>query len=231
MIVSLLLASLETPPPTLAVESLIVGHYASKRWTQAGYDVPTWTNVPFRQVFIGKLGKTVKISKCVKMEMTGTVHLMGALPNSAYGALWSGPQPKFPRPVKVAKSLLTKERKAVQGFLALKDLGKTKFNIRTIVRGDFDGDGRADSVMELMSAAEDYSLVLLAQGGKSPTALWWETKDAEGQLAKGVILGMADLDSDGVLDLILSGQYIEGGSGTLWSLKKTGPVKLVSHDA
>lgn len=231
MVIPFLIAALGTPPPTLAVDSLIIGQYESKRWTEAGFDVPTWTNVPFREVLIGKMGKTVKVAKCVKMELTESVHVQGPNSQSAQGVLWSGPAPAFPRKVTVSEKLSSTERKALNDFLAPKGLGKVKFNVKNIVRGDFDGDRKADSVIECLSAKGDYSLVLSAQGGKKPTALWWETKDSEGHLSSAVIVAMADLDRNGSMELVLSGRYIEGGSGVVWSYQKSGPVKLVEHGA
>lgn len=231
MIISLLLAALATPPPTLAVDSLIVGQYASKNWTEFGFDVPTWTNVTFRQVLIGKMGKTVKISKCVKMEMTDTVHVQGPKGTYAGGVLWSGPAPKFPRPVKVSKTLNATERKALSDFLTPKEMGKTKFSIRKVVRGDFNNDGRPDSLIEAVSVAKDYSLVLIAQGGRRPTALWWKDKYEDGSLYTEEIAAVADFDGDGVMELVLSGHYIEGGSGTVWTFTKDNPIKLVSRES
>lgn len=230
MIIHFLIAALSTPPPTLAVDSMLVGQYQSKQWTQASFDVPTWKNVVFRQVLIGKMGKQVKVSNCFRMEFTQAVHVKGPDFESTQGALWSGPTPAFPRPVTVAKSLSKSEQKALRDFLAPRDLKNLKFNIQNVVRGDFDGDGRADSLVECVSVSKDYSLVLYSKGGKKiPSALYWQDKDSAGDLTVARIVGVADLDRNGTLDVILSITYKEDMSGLVYSLAKSEVVKLVTY--
>ncbi len=232
-----LLVSFVAPPATLAVDGLLVGTYKSGHWTAHGDKLPTWKNVRFQQVLLGRMGKSIVVPSAVIMEMSGCPYLKdeGA---RARGAQWCGPTPSFPRKVTAGGPVPAATQKLVQTIVAGKGFDATRIDWVKFVIGDFDGDKRPDQLIQCRNVEKgeadpkhQWSMVLYLQGGKKPNTLSWHVFAEAESLEIDSLEGLADFDHDGVYELVLGRQYIEGNGGTVFSLRKSGPRTVVDKGA
>ena len=134
-------------------------------------------------------------------------------------------------------------RAVVADFLKTKGIRNPVVSIKQIYRIDLEGDG-TDEV--LISAAHypkgmyetqstgDYSFTLLRKvAGKQATNHLLEGEFFPGRVPKNhwppnvyEFSGVADLNGDGVMEIIVSSQYYEGGTSGVFQIKNRKPVEI-----
>ena len=135
--------------------------------------------------------------------------------------------------------------KAVAEFLEARGLKEPKVNITQIVRVDLDGGGEEDVLISGTNyfskegrlsrtiPAGSYSFVLLRRTVRNSV----QTQLIEGEFhpqtkteaypGKYKISAVLDLDGDGKMEVVVSGDYFEGDSISVWSCARTKPEKLL----
>jgi hypothetical protein len=135
--------------------------------------------------------------------------------------------------------------KAVAEFLEARGLKEPKVNITQIVRVDLDGGGEEDVLISGTNyfskegrlsrtiPAGSYSFVLLRRTVRNSV----QTQLIEGEFhpqtkteaypGKYKISAVLDLDGNGKMEVVVSGDYFEGDSITVWSCARTKPEKLL----
>jgi hypothetical protein len=160
----------------------------------------------------------------------------------ALAATWNA----LPRPVRILDTTQATYRDAVRDFLASRGLPKPEVKITQILRADLDGDGEEEVLLSATnyeaeegsaptsSRAGNYSFVLLRQvrGGKVETKLISgefykkdNTFDAPNVHRVAAIL---DLDGDGKMELVVTRNYYEGGTTTVYRYRPSSLKPLVA---
>lgn len=157
--------------------------------------------------------------------------------------LWSGARPAVPATQRLGANSAT-YLKVVQDHLKSKGLKAAKARISQIFSVDLDGDGtkeilieaapKADMTEETMEKAtgKDYTVVLLryAKGGRAVTKVLAHHDGRTGTLeVADRIRGFADLNGDGVAEIVLSSNYYEGTSATVLNFKRGQVKKLIEN--
>jgi peptidoglycan hydrolase-like protein with peptidoglycan-binding domain len=110
------------------------------------------------------------------------------------------------------------------------------------IQTDIDGDGTQEIVLTAEHRAEktehvtpsakagDYSAVMIVKDGKATLVAYEvQTKDVEfGAPLEFRVLGVADLNGDSRMDLVVSSSYYEGTTTTVYDLLPEGPREAIS---
>jgi hypothetical protein len=154
-----------------------------------------------------------------------------------------GEWPVIPRPVDVLDPTIPDYTAAVRAFLDERGLRTAPVNVTQVVRADLDGDGTAEVLVVasnlppsgLGARAGDYTIVLLrrvAGSGVDTTVLFedlHETADTElPSWASASLFGIADLNGDGVMEVVLDTGYYEGGGHEVYDLVSGAPEKVLT---
>ena len=159
----------------------------------------------------------------------------------ALGAEWNA----LPRRARLTSTDQPVYIKAVAEFLEARGLKEPKVKITQIVRVDLDGDGEEevlisgtnyfgkDGRLSRTIPAGSYSFVLLRRLVQNSV----QTQLIEGEFYPDTkteadpgaykISAVLDLDGDGKMEVIVSGQYVEGDSITIWGCSGAQPQKLL----
>lgn len=230
----------------------VVGWWDGERFvrTDDGDDVPAEGGESYTLLGIGQPPRTAVGSApedgCSITDPPGVTIDVGieASPSAAGGPppiAVSGVRDAVPRPVEV---LPTHQAYIDAASEALADLGvdDPAPELRQVVRTDFEGDGRdevlivADRVSDadgLVAAPGDHSVVLLRQlvDGEVATTVVAESvvpesgDDATPYLLVSQVAAVADLNGDGVTELVVHGRHDEGSSTTVHQLDPRGGVE------
>ena len=144
----------------------------------------------------------------------------------AVAAPWNA----MPRAIKIAATEPQVYKEAAAEILKSKGIANPKVNLTQVIRVDLDGDG----VEEVLISATNYER-LKPGGGLSPNAragdysLVFLRKEVQGKVVTSLItgefypvakvfnapsehriMGVLDLNGDGILEIVLSGRYYEG---------------------
>ncbi len=150
---------------------------------------------------------------------------------------------------RTAKALNLRDKtylKTVADILRLKGLPKAKAVIEQAVKIDLDGDGTDEVLLTASSyggkispqvTAGNYSFVVLRKmvAGKVKNIFLAEEYVKKfiqfGAPNRFEISGIADLNGDGKMEIILFGEYYEGSGSSVYELKGNKPVEIKSLSA
>jgi hypothetical protein len=231
MLAAILLLAQPTPPPTLAINSLIVGTFVKGKWKVFGEKPPAWKNLRFQEVLVGKAGKTVKVAKAEIFGMTGTPCLAYSEETSRE-VLVSGITPTYPRKVVRLKSPPNFAEAAVK-----KLYGSDPVSYVDILQSDFDGDKSLDTIVHCRKSPEDsdplhgdWASVLWVRPGYPTSVLSFENDLASDGFKQFDLPAVADFNKDGCYELVIARWFHEGLGGQLWSLTRSGAKLMVQKD-
>jgi len=154
-------------------------------------------------------------------------------------ALWSGPRPTVPVAQRLASNSAT-YLAIVQSQLK----GGAKARINQIFSVDLDGDGTKEILIEASTkpdmteatmekaTAKDYTTILLryVKGGRAVTKVLAHHDGRSGTLeGADRIRGVADLNGDGVAEIVLSSNYYEGTNAAVLNFKRGIVKKLIEN--
>lgn len=231
MLAAVLLLAQPTPPPTLAVNNLIIGALTQGTWTAFGDNPPKWRNLSFQEVLVGRAGRKVKIAKADVFGMTGAPCL-AFTEETSLEVLVSGITPTFPRKVVRTARPSRQTEAAVQ-----KLYGPDPVTYVDILESDFDGDKVPDTVVHCRKVPEasdplqgDWASVLWVRPNKPTRVLSFENDLASDGFKHFDLPAVADFNKDGSYELVIARWFHEGLGGQLWSLTKSGAKILVEKD-
>jgi hypothetical protein len=159
----------------------------------------------------------------------------------ALGAEWNA----SPRRTRLTSTDQPVYIKAVAEFLEARGLKEPKVNITQIVRVDLDGDGEEDVLISGTNyfskegrlsrtiPAGSYSFVLLRRTVRNSVQTqliegeFHPKTKAEAYPGRYKISAVLDLDGDGKMEVVVSGDYFEGDSISVWSCARAKPEKLL----
>jgi hypothetical protein len=162
----------------------------------------------------------------------------------AVGAPWNA----MPRAVKITSTEQQVYREAAAEILKGQGIVNPKVNLTQVIRVDLDGDGVEEVLVSAThyerfepgggltpnARAGDYSLVFLRKvvQGKVVTRIitgeyYPEVKEFNAP-AEHRIIGVLDLNGDGILEIVLSGRYYEGDWIEAYRVEGTKIIKLFS---
>jgi hypothetical protein len=159
-----------------------------------------------------------------------------------------GPWNAMPRALKLAsrESLVYKE--AAAEILRSKGIANPKVNLTQVIQADLDGDGVEEVLVSATTyerfkpgggltpnaRAGDYSLVFLrkvVQGKVVTTVITGEYYPQAKKFnapSEHRIIGVLDLNGDGILEIVLSGRYYEGNWVDAYRVEGAKVIKLFS---
>ncbi len=158
----------------------------------------------------------------------------------------AGPWNAMPRPVKISSTELQAYKDATAEILKSKGIANPKVILTQVIRVDLDGDGFEEVLVSASNYARpesgkgltpnpragDYSLVFLRKEvqGKVVTTIiagdyYPQAKKFSGPSEHRVI-GVLDLNGDGIMEIVLSGQYYEGDWVDAYRIDGTKIIKL-----
>jgi len=250
-----LLAAARTPSPGLVVvDGQVVGQIvrpgASPAWRrpQAAWLRP-FTRREIIYVEVG-LGEVKQSELCLKglrhlAELDrAAFDLEGARPCRTTRAFTPGgkvlvaSQVTVPRPVKrVAPGQLAAE---VQGFL--RQIGhKVKPRVLQAFQVDLDGDGQEEVVIAAgQTGSEPHFSAVLVRSDKKMLPVVWSTDREDRRIGARApetltltsrIAALADLDGDGVIEIVVEQDYQEGGGGVVARFRRGKLEILVNYVA
>jgi hypothetical protein len=161
----------------------------------------------------------------------------------AVGGAWNA----MPRPVKITSTEQQVYETAAAEILRSKGIANPTVNLTQVLRVDLDGDGveevlvsasnyrkSAAGGMRPNTRAGDYSLVFLRKKvqGKVVTSIiageYYPQAKEFNAPGEQRIIGVLDLNGDGVLEIVLSGRYYEGDWVEAYRVDGTKIIKLFS---
>ena len=159
----------------------------------------------------------------------------------------AGPWNAMPRKLKIASPESQVYREAAAALLRRKGIVNPKVNLTQVIQVDLDGDGEEEVLISATNyerftaggltpnaRAGDYSLVFLRKvvQGQVVTKIitgeyYPEAKKFAGP-AEHRIIGVLDLNGDGILEIVLSGRYYEGDLVEAYRVQGAKIIKLFS---
>lgn len=241
-------ARAEFHPVVEVMSGSLLGANKGQKWLnseQAGKDFKPGTT--FRLFTLDKEVGTMKASKAEpELEICSKVWIVTFTERPTTGTIGlAAPWNALPRPVRSMDATQSAYRNAVAKFLAGRGMRDPRINITQIIRADLEGDGEEEILISATnyqgddesapteSRAGDYSFVLLRQvrAGKV------ETKLIDGEFhredktfnAPNVhrVEAILDLNGDGKMELVLTSNYYEGGTTTVYRYTPASVKKLV----
>ncbi len=156
-----------------------------------------------------------------------------------------GPWNAMPRPVKIGSTEVQAYKDAAAEILRGRGIANPKVILTQVLRVDLDGDGREEVLVSATnyerfkeggltpnSRAGDYSLVFIRKEvqGKVVTSIiageFYPKAKEFNAPAEHRVIGVLDLNGDGVMEIVLSGQYYEGDWVDAYRIDGTKVIKL-----
>jgi hypothetical protein len=152
----------------------------------------------------------------------------------------------MPRPVKISSTELQVYKDAAAEILKSKGIANPKVILTQVIRVDLDGDGLEEVLVSATnyarfepggrltpdSRAGDYSLVFLRKEvqGKVVTSIiageYYPKAKKFNAPNEHRVIGVLDLNGDGILEIVLSGRYYEGDWVDAYRVDGTKIIKL-----
>lgn len=233
----LLLAALVLAPKgesILVVDNTVIGSRVGSKWSE--------TNVTFAKrhpqaesfrVFgVGTVDKGPVFYGFGQDQPDGPTFISGDdanSPDSDRKPMVSGVVPRVPRRV-TSLPLGTAYRSIAQAYAGRRGLSTARLRLTGLFRTDLDGDGTQEVLLSATSGKPgdtgwpkgSYSFVLLrAVGRKGPvqTALEFTTSPQDGVMDEKRVRAVADLDGDGRMEVLTTGNAEEFNKATLWAYR------------
>jgi len=157
-----------------------------------------------------------------------------------------GPWNAMPRAVKIGSTESQVYKEAAAEILRSKGIENPKVNLTQVLQVDLDGDGVEEVLVSATnyakfgsgggmspdSRAGDYSLVFLRKvvQGKVVTRIikgeYYPTAKKFNGPAEHRVIGVLDLNGDGILEIVLSGRYYEGNWVDAYRVEGSQIIKL-----
>lgn len=241
-------ARAEFHPVVEVMSGSLLGASEGQKWLnseQAGKKFKPGTT--FRLFTLDKeIGAMKAIKAEPEVEICSDVWIATFTERPSIGTIGlAAPWNALPRPVRSMDTTQPVYRKAIAEFLAGRGMRDPRINVTQIIRADLDGDGEEEVLISATnyqgdeesapteSRAGDYSFVLLRQVRAAKV----ETKLIDGEFHKKDktfnapnvhrVEAILDLDGDGKMELVLSGNYYEGGTTTIYRYTPAAVKKLV----
>lgn len=238
----------EPKPPTprtpalVAVDSMVLASFSAGQWKSVAYNYGRGVKpLEMIEVGIGTIGKKVKVAGIEPLDKD-EFEIVGGGPSLTYiperetdtGVLVSGLKPRTLRKV---KSVPTAPCIAwVKPFLKGKGYVNVTPRVTHAWSVDLDGNGIKETLVEIASREKlneetqwkpgDYSALLMLSG-KDVKVLGYSGK-MDLSYSNHHIRAIIDLDADGILEVVTSWVYYEGGGSDLWRFSKKDLKKLAS---
>lgn len=233
-------------PNLLIVDHLVIGQFTSKWKPIDAALAKRKMQLSCRPVGLGTVGKAVTVSGFDHEDATDGIYV-GPFETAPGGVLVSGRTPSVPRPVKVLDNSNATYGAALAQWLKTQGINSPKQGITRIASVDLDGNGTQEIVIEASSRPHvgqegmhdgkvgDYSVVLiraLVNGKVRTIPLQFDrfTKQ-DSLLYEDLLRGIADLDGDGRMEVVVSSDYYEGQSAMLFGFKGGKVTKLIETGA
>lgn len=251
MLATLLVAVAVAPPAKglLLVDCLAIGRLQNGKWrnlvSKASDPVGKERNLRFQVLGLNGASGWQSVPKLELMtDVADGWYASGEVYSNK--VMWSGTPVKFPA-MQYYSPLAKTYLDAVQAHLHSKGLNKAKARINKVVGVDLDGDGVREVVIEAAPLADmvprtmedgqptDYTAILIrwVRNGKPVTTVV-EHHDATVDKVLGSadqLRTIADFDGDGKFEIVISSDYYEGQSATVYSFRRGKAVKLVEYGA
>jgi len=239
-------ALLGSPKGLLVVDMLAIGRYGAGKWSvvKASPSDSLSKERNFNFTILNgpeATGSLPILALEYQAEAAPGWYVTGELASSK--VMWAGAKPKLPQAQRLAATSKT-YLDAVQRVLDAKGLKTAKARINQIWSVDLDGDGTKEVLIEAATKpdmtettmnnakATDYSMVLIryVKGSRTITRTLAFHDGHSGTLEGADRLrAIADLDGDGVAEIVTSSNYYEGTSATVWRFKKGVLTQLVTN--
>lgn len=241
-----LLLGLQQPPPMLVIDRLLFAYKSGKTWKVPDGKLGVGqSNLPFVEFGIGTAGSPFTVKEFNREEEAGGTYIQmdeGDDRCFAYRI-----KPSVPRKVETLPNTSKTYLNIAGAFLRGRGLKEASPRLMHVFRGDLDGDGTKEVLIEARSREDtadadpakpmgnaDYSFVLLrCREGKKvrERALRFLSFKKDKFLETTHILGVADLDGDGRMEIVTSGQGYEWHNVQLWSYRGGKVTKLLENGA
>ncbi len=222
----------------IIVSRMVVGTAVDGKWSNPS-DKPPAISYPatFHLVGLGKEQGTKRISSIQYFEETGGLlfaEIEGDVPGEMTDSALALRPPAYPRAVQALSNDSAIYMAAVKNYLATKGLRGVEIKLNKVLRVDLDGNGTQEVLIE----ASNTEML----GTNQPKVDYWGVMlrfiDAKGKVQmvnygltidRGEwrmrswhkIAGVADLDGDGMYEVIIASGYYEGDSAEVRRFETT----------
>jgi hypothetical protein len=206
----------------------LLGGASAKAWIA---DAPVSTHGAFRVV--GPVGRSTPVrlgnieSAGEACEGTRTAAVHPAPPEGKPYVVMSGDWNPQPRPVEDIFSNKNRYSAAIRQFLATRGI-EEQGEIRQILQADLDGDGNAE-VIAVVRNPDSFAAVLVRRQEKGRVqTLIADLETSEDDLSEHNIAMIADLNGDGMMEIVVYGEYKQGVFTAVYTLEGGGVRKVLS---
>ena len=227
------------PVSFVAVDGLLIGKYADKKWSMVEGSDTYKGVIKLTSVEFDRLGKTFS-GKGIGPNGQGD-NFVDMEPFQP-GIIVHGLSPKFPRKAVAIGKKNPTYLAVVQE--AIKKGGSTgKANIEAAYSVDLDGDGTKEILLEARTPGitlrdtyngtiKNYTCVLLRciKNGKPVTEVLEFSASKQGPTSFSYIRSIVDLDSDGRMEIVIGSDYYEGYGSAIFGYQK-GVLKKIAENS
>lgn len=245
MITPLLFVATLSSSQFVVVDDLVIGFYDNKKWTEVSETAKSDQAFTLQEVGIGKLGKVRSVNGYEPSDGIGGVFVRSEGDMNVKGVFTTGFKPSVPRKIESIGLTNKTYLKVIEDFLKSKKI-KTPARLVQAFSVDLDGNGTKEVLLNGRSAGLEvghtfenkrgaYSIILLrhvAKNGKAETLPLEVNLMPNGEFGYvGSIRAIADIEGEGRMEVIISSDYYEGQSATIFGFWSGKAVALASSGA